>query len=59
MVMFRTPGAEVMINAISQFEHPSDFNFKGSTRGSTLSIRVKQNPPQSSQANKPTSPSFV
>jgi len=57
--MFRMPGAVVRIIPISQFEHPSAFNFSGKMLGTTDSIMVKQKSPHNSQAKIANSPTLV
>lgn len=58
-VMLKTLGTVDRINPIIQLEHPRDFSFNGSMLGTTVSIRVKQKSPQSSDANNPTNPIFA
>ena len=58
-LMLKTLGMDVKINPIIQFEHPRDFSLNGSMLGTTVSIRVKQKSPQSSDANNPTNPTLV
>ena len=57
--MLKTLGTVDKIKPIIQFEHPRAFSFKGSMLGTTVSIKVKQKSPQSSDANNPTNPIFA
>ncbi len=59
MVIFKMDGIVVKITAITQLGAPSADSLSGNTVGTTISIKVKQKSPQSSQARIATNPALV